>query len=77
MSVFEGPFLQSMDADFVKHSQRKKLFADRYAMTNVVRPEMLNGIYGRARSVIDHCIKSAGGSIDIYVSILSILGLRL
>lgn len=49
------------------HADRKKLFADRYAMTNVVRPDILNGIAIRASSVVKKCESSIGRYLDIYV----------
>lgn len=51
------------------HAERKKLFADRYAMTNVVRPEMLDGIQKRAMSVVKKCETSVGSYHDVYVTL--------
>lgn len=52
----------------LKHAQRKRLFADRYAMTNIVRPEIIQGIQARAESVLSKCKESMGGYLDVYVS---------
>jgi cytochrome P450 len=52
-----------------EHAQRKKLFAERYAMTNIVRPSMIEGIQKRARSVIDQCQASVGSYLDVYVTL--------
>ncbi|TVY44849.1 putative sterigmatocystin biosynthesis P450 monooxygenase [Lachnellula subtilissima] len=51
------------------HAQRKKLFADKYAMTNVVRPDIIKGIEARAESVISKCKESTGGYLDVYVTL--------
>jgi cytochrome P450 len=52
-----------------EHAERKKLFADRYAMTNVLRPEMLQGIQDRAMSVAEKCKASMGSYLDVYVTL--------
>jgi len=44
------------------------MFADRYAMTNVVRPEITQGIQARAMSVVKQCSESIGSYLDVYVS---------
>ena len=50
------------------HAQRKKIFAERYAMTNIMRPDILEGIQKRADSVIEKCRASmSSGSLDVYV----------
>lgn len=48
------------------HAQRKRLFADRYAMTNVLRTDMLRGIEQRASYVVDICEASQGSHLDVY-----------
>jgi hypothetical protein len=57
-------------ADTSKHSQMKRRFADRYAMTNVMRPNMLKGIEEHAHSVVEKCSNSEGHSVDVYVRFL-------
>ncbi|KAF7592007.1 hypothetical protein BBP40_000787 [Aspergillus hancockii] len=52
-----------------KHARRKKLFADRYAMTNVVRPEIVQGIQDRAASVIEKCKASLDSHLDVYITL--------
>ncbi|EXJ93260.1 hypothetical protein A1O1_01651 [Capronia coronata CBS 617.96] len=49
------------------HAQRKKLFADRYAMTNIMRSEILKGIEQRAASVMEKVKASVGRHLDVYV----------
>ncbi|KAF2220149.1 putative cytochrome P450 [Elsinoe ampelina] len=49
-----------------EHAQRKKLFAERYAMTNVARPEVMVGISTRAMKVVEKCKASAGSHLDAY-----------
>ncbi|PSK34958.1 hypothetical protein B9Z65_1541 [Elsinoe australis] len=51
-----------------EHAQRKKLFAERYAMTNVSKPEFVDGIASRAAKVIEKCKASVGGSLDAYMA---------
>ncbi|KAF4553270.1 Cytochrome P450-like protein 14 [Elsinoe fawcettii] len=49
-----------------EHAQRKKLFAERYAMSNVARPEVMDGIAIRAAKVVDKCKASIGSYLDAY-----------
>ena len=51
------------------HAERKKLFADRYAMTNVVRPGLLDGIQERAMKVVEKCQDTVGSHLDVYVTL--------
>ncbi|KIW02724.1 uncharacterized protein PV09_06158 [Verruconis gallopava] len=51
------------------HAERKKLFADRYAMTNVMRPEIIDGIQKRAMAVVEKCRESVGKCLDVYVTL--------
>ncbi|PLB47344.1 cytochrome P450 monooxygenase [Aspergillus steynii IBT 23096] len=48
------------------HSQRRRLFADRYAMTNIVSSPVMDGIRQRAAQVVAKCRASIGGHLDIY-----------
>lgn len=49
-----------------EHSQRKRLYADRYAMTNVLRPEIVTSIETCSQSVVKKCGGAAGKSVDVY-----------
>ncbi|KAL2156198.1 hypothetical protein VTH82DRAFT_943 [Thermothelomyces myriococcoides] len=49
------------------HAKRKRIIADRYANTNIVRSPSLDGIADRASKFVQRCFQSAGGSFDIYV----------
>ena len=42
-------------------------------MTNILRPQVLDGIRGQALKVAEYCEKSAGKAIDAYVSRLNII----
>ncbi|KAH6624816.1 cytochrome P450 [Chaetomium sp. MPI-SDFR-AT-0129] len=53
------------------HAKRKRILADRYANTNIVRPQSLDGIAERAENFIKRCIQSVGGSLDIYICLHS------
>ncbi|KAH6636502.1 cytochrome P450 [Chaetomium tenue] len=50
------------------HAKRKRILADRYANTNVVRPQSLDGIADRAGNFVKKCFQSVGGSLDLYIS---------
>ncbi|KAI1393761.1 cytochrome P450 3A13 [Hypoxylon trugodes] len=49
------------------HAKRKRILADRYANTNILKPESINGIRERSRRFIERCSKSIGDSINIYI----------
>ncbi|KAK3295892.1 cytochrome P450 [Chaetomium fimeti] len=53
------------------HAKRKRILADRYANTNVVRPQSLDGIADRAGNFVKTCFQSVGGSLDLYVRLHS------
>ena len=49
------------------HSNRKKLYADVYANSNILRPETLASIQERAQSFVRQCTQSSGSGVDVYV----------
>ncbi|KAI5868134.1 cytochrome P450 [Durotheca rogersii] len=51
------------------HARRKRIIADRYANSNILKPESLGGIKERSKRFIERCSKSVGGSIDIFVTL--------
>ncbi|KAI0382942.1 cytochrome P450 3A13 [Hypomontagnella monticulosa] len=51
------------------HAKRKRILADRYANTNILKSGSLDGIRERARRFIERCSRSIGGSVDIFVSL--------
>ncbi|KAK4231524.1 putative sterigmatocystin biosynthesis P450 monooxygenase [Podospora fimiseda] len=53
------------------HAKRKRIIADRYANTNVVRQPSLDGINERATKFVDLCKRSVGGTLDIFVGVSS------
>ncbi|EGO58069.1 hypothetical protein NEUTE1DRAFT_82239 [Neurospora tetrasperma FGSC 2508] len=53
------------------HAKRKRILADRYANSNVMRQKPLNGIIERADRVVKRCAESLDGSLDLYVSLHS------
>ncbi|GAB1320456.1 hypothetical protein MFIFM68171_10666 [Madurella fahalii] len=53
------------------HAKRKRILADRYANTNIVRPQSLDGIAGRAANFVKRCFESVGGSLDLYICLHS------
>lgn len=54
------------ESDHQKHTQRKRLLADRYAMTNIMREKLMGAIRERARAFLAKCA-AATYSVDIYV----------
>ena len=54
-----------------EHSQRKRILADRYANSNVMRPETIEGLRGRAKRFLENCLEEGGGDADVYVSLNS------
>ncbi|KAK3302198.1 cytochrome P450 [Chaetomium strumarium] len=50
-----------------KDDVRHRTLADRYANTNIVRPQSLDGITERAANFVTRCFESVGGSLDLYV----------
>lgn len=50
-----------------QHSQRRKLFAERYAMTNILNSTIIHGIQQNAAKVVQKCVASAGTYLDTYV----------
>jgi len=51
-----------------EHSQRKRVLADRYANSNVMREETVEGLRGRAKKFLENCLREDGGDADVYVS---------
>ncbi len=52
----------------------KRYLADRYANTNIMKPEILDGISDHARDFLNQCMQgcsSAQGYADIYVGTLA------
>ncbi|CAI4218816.1 unnamed protein product [Parascedosporium putredinis] len=50
------------------HAKRKRILADRYANSNVMRPVSTSGIQDRARLFTKLCEESVGRSLDIFVA---------
>ncbi|KAH9243641.1 hypothetical protein K456DRAFT_1717167 [Colletotrichum gloeosporioides 23] len=53
------------------HAKRKRIIADRYANSNVLRPAPLSGIQERSLNFIKRCEASVGNSHDIFMSLHS------
>ncbi|KAI8284345.1 putative sterigmatocystin biosynthesis P450 monooxygenase STCB [Colletotrichum sp. SAR11_240] len=54
-----------------QHAKRKRIIADRYANSNVLRPAPLSGIKQRSLNFIKRCETSVGKSHDIFMSLHS------
>ncbi|KAJ6005329.1 hypothetical protein N7451_003273 [Penicillium sp. IBT 35674x] len=50
-----------------EHSKRKRIFADRYAMTNIMKAGPLTSIQERAMTFVSHCTEAGKKSVDVYV----------
>ncbi|KAK1450551.1 cytochrome P450 [Colletotrichum melonis] len=50
------------------HAKRKRIIADRYANSNVVKPIALSGIEKRAEEFVRQCADAASRSVNVYVS---------
>lgn len=59
--------LQWISAYFEQHAKRKRIIADRYANSNVVKPAAVSGIESRALEFTRQCEEASGSSVDIYV----------
>ncbi|KAL8370397.1 hypothetical protein RB595_000665 [Gaeumannomyces hyphopodioides] len=53
------------------HARKKRILADRYANSNVMRQPALNGIQECARNFTELCGASVGKSLDIYIALHS------
>ncbi|CRK12162.1 hypothetical protein BN1708_010358 [Verticillium longisporum] len=51
------------------HAKRKRIIADRYANSNVVKPAPLSGIQERSQRFLDRCLSSGTGGHDIFMSL--------
>ncbi|TGJ79428.1 hypothetical protein E0Z10_g9334 [Xylaria hypoxylon] len=49
------------------HSKRKRILADRYANSNIMKSQSLDGITERSRRFIERCSYSVGQSIDLFI----------
>ncbi|KAI0146012.1 cytochrome P450 3A13 [Hypoxylon sp. NC0597] len=49
------------------HAKRKRVLADRYTNTNILKSGSLEGIRERSRRFIERCSKSIGGSVDVFI----------
>ncbi|KAL0767387.1 hypothetical protein CaCOL14_010237 [Colletotrichum acutatum] len=53
------------------HAKRKRIIADRYANSNVVKPIALSGIEKRAEDFVRQCADAASRSVNVYVKLHS------
>ena len=51
------------------HSQRKRILADKYANTNIMRSEHLEGLKDRAQAFLQNCYSAPEGEVDVYVQL--------
>ncbi|KAI0526503.1 cytochrome P450 3A13 [Xylaria bambusicola] len=53
----------------LRHAKRKRILADRYANSNIMKSQSLNGIAERSARFIERCLQSVDRSIDVFVSL--------
>ncbi|KAJ9154735.1 Cytochrome P450 [Pleurostoma richardsiae] len=51
------------------HARRKRLLADRYANSNVLKQDSIHGIQERSENFVQRCRSSEGKSLDVYTSL--------
>ncbi|KAI0911540.1 cytochrome P450 3A13 [Ustulina deusta] len=51
------------------HAKRKRILADRYANSNIMKSQSLDGIAERSGRFVERCLKSVGPSIDLFVDL--------
>jgi len=51
-----------------QHARRRRILADRYANSNVMRPASLGGIDERSMRFVKKCADAGDKSVDIFVS---------
>ncbi|KAG0153318.1 Cytochrome P450 [Penicillium digitatum] len=49
-----------------EHSKRKRIFADRYAMTNIMKEKPMAVIHDRATTFVSKCVEAGQKSVDVY-----------
>ncbi|KAI1330519.1 cytochrome P450 [Xylariaceae sp. FL0255] len=49
------------------HAKRKRILADRYANSNVMKPNCISGISERSRRFIERCSRSIDQSVDLFI----------
>ncbi|QUC22165.1 uncharacterized protein UV8b_06406 [Ustilaginoidea virens] len=51
------------------HARRKRILADRYANTNIMRSVSLDGIRKRSREFLDRCTAAGDSATDVFISL--------
>lgn len=51
----------------MQHAKRKRLLADRYANSNVMKSMVLSGIEQRAEEFVKQCTDTGMNAVDVYV----------
>ncbi|KAH7313315.1 cytochrome P450 [Stachybotrys elegans] len=54
------------------HAKRKRVIADRYANSNIMKSASLSGIQERSNRFIQRCASSADGTQDVFVALLAL-----
>lgn len=51
-----------------QHAKRKRILADRYANSNIMKSASVAGVQERSSKFLRRCVSSPGGVSDIFVS---------
>ncbi|KAJ6082696.1 hypothetical protein N7499_007570 [Penicillium canescens] len=49
-----------------EHSKRKRIFAERYAMSNIMKEKPMAAIHERATTFVSKCVEAGQKSVDVY-----------
>lgn len=52
-----------------QHAKRKRILADRYANSNVMKSASVTGVQERSSKFVQRCTSAPGGVSDIFVSL--------
>lgn len=55
----------------LKHAKRKRILADRYANSNILKSASMEGIQERSAKFVRRCASSSGAA-DVFVSVLGL-----
>ncbi|KAI0166095.1 cytochrome P450 [Xylariaceae sp. FL1272] len=48
------------------HAKRKRILADRYANSNIMKPDSVKGILARSQRLVETCSQASGNSMDFF-----------
>ncbi|KAG6123619.1 hypothetical protein E4U13_003863 [Claviceps humidiphila] len=60
--------LNKADTGWLQHAKRKRILADRYANTNVMRSKSLEGIQNRSKAFLHRCTHGGSSATDVFAA---------